>query len=321
VRVLFLTRGFDRLRSEVRLLDALESDPTFHVVSCDPPDLGGVGLLARIETFDAVVVFMKYADLVAAPAIEWHGYEGLRVMLEHDAWFNYAAVAPALTGTFPGTFSRHGFDLLVSSGREVTRLLNDAGTRAAWVPKGYDERVFYDLGGARAGLCTFGSGYPARQALVRNLARGPIPISQVAAPYSGLGVELNKYLGCIVCNMDGTYPRGLPGKIIRRLAPGVAVRVRPGLEPMLKNFEAAAAGCAVFADAIPELEALGFVDGKTVVLYRSFEELVERATVLLDQPEALRAIGAEASKLCAERHTWSHRVPQLAAVIEATLRS
>lgn len=276
-------------------------------------------MLARAEPFDAVVVFVKYQDLASSPDLDWRGYAGLRVLLEHDALTNYTNFSPERKGTFPVTFDRHGFDLLVTSGNEVAHRLRDEGLHAAWLPKGYDDRVFYNRGGRRAGACTFGTLYPAREALARYLKRREISIAQVAAPYLELGHELNEYLACVVCNMDGVYPRGVAGRVIRRIAPGAAVRVRPGLEPMIKNFEAAAAGCAVFTDWNSDLEALGFFDRETAIFYRSFDELAERLPELLGEPEVLRATGERASKLCSERHTWAHRAQDLNALIENAL--
>jgi len=163
----------------------------------------------------------------------------------------------------------------VASGADVAERLREQGVAAAWVPKGYDERYFYDEGQARAGVCTYGTAYPSRQAMARHLRRRGLQPAQLVA-YLGLGHELNMYLGRVVCNLDGRYPPGLPGKVLRRLAPGAFFRPRPGFEPMIKNFEAAAAGCAVFADSITEFETLGFVDGDTIVTYRTFPELADR---------------------------------------------
>jgi hypothetical protein len=321
MRALVLVREPDRPRSEVGLLDALASDANFTLVRVEPPDFSRIGALGNEAGADAVVVSVKYRDLLAAPDLDWRGYTGLRVMLEHDAWLNFALLSLAHKGTYPSTFRRHGFDLLVASGADVAKRLREQGVAAAWVPKGYDDRVFYDEGRARAGVSTYGTSYPSRQAMARHLKRRGIRTAQLQVPYLELGHELNRYFGCIVCNMDGRYPAGLPGKVVRRLAPGAFVRPRPGFEPMIKNFEAAAAGCAVFADSITELETLGFLDGDTIITYRTFGELVSRLRDYIDRPEALRTIGERAARLCAERHTWAHRVPQLARVLEDALGS
>jgi hypothetical protein len=321
MRTLVLAEEPDRPRSEVGLLDALASDATFTLAYVEPRDFSRIGALGNEAACDAVVVSVKYRHLLAAPDVDWQGYTGLRVMLEHDAWLNFAFLSPAYKGTYPLTFRRHGFDLLVASGADVAERLREQGVAAAWVPKGYDDRVFYDERQARAGVCTYGTAYPSRQAMTRHLKRRGLRTAQLQVPYLELGHELNKYLGCIVCNMDGRYPPGLPGKVVRRLAPGAFVRPRPGYEPMIKNFETAAAGCAVFADSITELETLGFLDGDTIITYRTFGELSERLRDYMDRPEALRMIGERAARLCAERHTWAYRVPQLARVLEDALGS
>jgi len=104
MRALVLAREPDRPRSEVGLLDALASDAAFTLVRVEPPDFSRVGELANEAGADAVVVSVKYRDLLAASDLDWQGYTGLRVMLEHDAWLNFAMLSPAYRGTFDSTF-------------------------------------------------------------------------------------------------------------------------------------------------------------------------------------------------------------------------
>ena len=104
MRALVLVQEPDRPRSEVGLLDALASDASFTVVRVEPRDFNRIGVRGSEAGCDAVVVYMKYRDLLAAPDIDWRGYTGLRVMLEHDAWLNFAMLSPAYRGTFDSTF-------------------------------------------------------------------------------------------------------------------------------------------------------------------------------------------------------------------------
>jgi hypothetical protein len=266
--------------------------------------------------FDAIVVFVRFRYLIAAPPTEWGAFRGARVLLEHDALQNYSPLGgERMNGAWPAEFERHGFDLIVVSGREVARRLADEGIPARWVPKGYDERSFYDEGMPRASLCHYGKRRPARTAMLRHLRRAGIDISHVATPFEQLNRVLNRFVGCVVCNMEGTPAFGRLGVALQRLAPGAGVTVSPGLEVMLKNFEVAASGCAPFFDAIPELSALGFVDGENAFIYSDFEELAER--IRHTTPEELHEVGQRAAQLARERHTWSHRVNEILRAIAA----
>lgn len=125
-----------------------------------------------------------------------------------------------------------------------------------------------------------------------------------------LNEHLNQYLGCLTCNMAGTVRPGV-GRLIHHYLPSVGVALEAGAEPTLKNFEVAGAGSAPTTDWIDELAELGFEDGKTMVSYHSFEELVEKLLYYLNEPATLQQIGLSASKSVLERHTWDHCVGQL----------
>jgi glycosyl transferase family 1 len=264
--------------------------------------------------YDAIVVFVRFRFLRDRPPIDWRGFTGRRVLLEHDAVHNYSRMAgDSLVGTWPPEVERQGFDLMIASGREVAERLAADGIPAVWVPKGYDERSFYDTGGARRGICHFGKRYAARAAMLRHLRRAGVSVSHVAAPPDRLNAALNRFESCLVCNMEGTPAFGVVGRALQHVMPGALVSVRPGLEAMIKNFEVAASGCAPFFDAIPELAQLGFVDGETAFVYSDFDELAERLHTT--PPERLHEVGRRAAVLARERHTWSHRVDQILAVI------
>ena len=127
----------------------------------------------------------------------------------------------------------------------------------------------HPLGQERAGLCEFGQSYPSRRAMRVRLDRAGIPYTRFS-DHAGLNDQLNRYLACLICNLAGRLSGGRAGKLINRAAPTRFISLSPGIEPMIKNFEVAAAGCAPIADWIPELGDLGFVDGESMVAYRTF---------------------------------------------------
>ena len=264
--------------------------------------------------YDAIVVFVRFRFLQAGPPLDWRGFTGKRVLLEHDALHNYSRLAGSgLLGAWPPEIARHGFDLTIASGREVAERLTADGAPSVWVPKGYDDHVFFDMGTAREGICHFGKRYAARAAMLRRLRRAGLSVSHVAAPPEQLNAVLNRYESCLVCNMEARFALGAVGRALQHVAPGALVIVGPGIEVMIKNFEVAASGCAPFFDAIPELSELGFVDGETAFVYSDFDELAERLRAT--PSEELREVGRRAALLARERHTWSQRVDRILAVI------
>lgn len=256
--------------------------------------------------FDVVIVFVRFRYLQTAPPIDWRGFSGRRILLEHDAIQNYSTISgDRLMGAWPPEFARHGFDRMIVTGREIARRLEAEGIPATWVPKGYDPETFFDEGGPRAGVCHYGKRYPARYAMLRHVRRAGVAIEHVAAPFEEMNAILNRYAACVVCNMDGV-PR-FPA--LQRVLPGAFVRLQPGIEVMIKNFEVAGSGCGPFFDAVPELAELGFVDGETAFIYRDFDELAER--LRSTPPDELCTVGRRAAELARARHTWSHRVGQI----------
>jgi hypothetical protein len=265
-------------------------------------------------SYDAIVVFVRFRFLRVGPPLDWRGFTGKRVLLEHDALHNYSQLAGSgLFGAWPPEIARHGFDLTIASGREVAERLTADGAPAVWVPKGYDDRAFFDIGAAREGICHFGKRYAARAAMLRQLRRAGVRVSHVAAPPEQLNAVLNRYESCLVCNMEGRFALGPVGRALQHVAPGALVSVGPGIEVMIKNFEVAASGCAPFFDAIPELSELGFVDCETAFVYSDFDELAERLQAT--PSDELREVGRRAALLARERHTWSQRVDQILAVL------
>jgi hypothetical protein len=268
-----------------------------------------------LKDFDVCIIFVRFRLRRDGPPLHWDGFAGLRIWLEPDAWGGFDE-SNTYFGSYAPVFGRDHFDLLVSSGHEVTRRLNDAGVNACWLPKGYDEKVFFDLGAERHGVCTFGTQWPSRRALLHHLSRAGLEVVNVSGPYTSLNERLNLFAGGLVCNMMSSIPLGRAGRLLNRWFPTL-VTVTPGIEPMAKTFEVAGAGCAPIVDAIDELHELGFVAGQTCLTYRDFkgaEEVLRSA----DDAELL-AIGSRAMETARTRHTWAHRAEQLADIIVDTL--
>ena len=267
---------------------------------------------AEPSDFDVCMVFVRARLLADGPPFDWSGFVGRRVWFEKDAWFGYSIAHPEWHDRFPGLYRRHGFDLMISTGRYTTERLCDEGVNAVWVPKGYAADAFGDLDGSRSGLCTFGTSWYSRRKLLHSLRRSGADVVDVSGPFETLNERLNRYEACVVCNMPG-WPRfGRPGRLVARRFPSIT-RVTLGVEPMAKTFEVAASGCAPIVDHLDELAALGFVDGVNCLTYRSFAEAAD--VIRQGSDEEYRRIGLAAAELARSRHTWRHRADETLAVL------
>lgn len=270
------------------------------------------------DGFATVTLFLKARWLHAQPNFEWGSFSGRRCLLDHDIYANYASNLQT-RGAWDRVFAANHFDVVITTGLRVRDRLVADGIDAVWIPKAYDPEAFFDLGGARAGWCTFGTQYPARRAIGARLARTTHAVARVHAPYRELNAQLNRFAGCVICNLDGTFRFGRYGRRAcdlagDRLVP-LLVRVGGPTEVMLKNFEAAAAGCAVVCDRSEDVSALGFVDGESVILYDDADELVVKLRAYDADPEGLRAIAAKGRDLVRDRHTWAHRIEEFHAAV------
>jgi len=94
-------------------------------------------------------------------------------------------------------------------------------------------------------------------------------------------------------------------------------------EYMIKNFEAMAAGCVLFAyrQPEPEQQALGFVDMENIVLYSDEDELLHKLGVLREDPALADRVAANGQALVEARHQWMHRADQLIKILSEQLKS
>lgn len=325
MKALFFHHPYNRPRFEQDFLDRVAALPEFELV---PADLNALadGRIAgpngdiSLDRYDAVLVFVAFNPLRRAPELKWRGFEGLRIFYENDAVQNYSDIFdPALFGTWPPVFRHHRFDMMLTSGRAVRDRLRNDGIKAEWIAKAYEPRRFRDLDGARAGIVTYGSQYRCREIAERAIVEAGLPLERIPmTPYVELGILLARYLACMAVSSDLLVPVAQRPALDK--VPARSVPMRPGLEPMAKFFEAAGAGCCPIADAMDDLDALGFEDGKTAVTYATHDELVEKLRNGFDRPKELREIGRAAARLARAKHTWAHRAVELRDTIARCLQ-
>lgn len=216
------------------------------------------------------------------------------VILEHDAYQNY------IPCKYTGKFSRHYRQLpsarVISSGYMVTERLRGEGVDAVFVPKGYDQALVSCTHRERdIELAFIGStrsvAYSGRRALLEELgACEPLLVTR-----TGSGAEYVEMLNRVRFFVSADAGMG---------------------EYMIKNFEAMAAGCVLFAYDQGEREnaALGFVDMDNLVLYRNVTELRDKLHQLRADPDRASAI-AEAGRQLVEQHYSFAEVGR--AIVEA----
>ena len=273
------------------------------------------------DSYDAILWFVRFRELAERPAFRWGDYAGLRLMYDQDAYQNFSQMAGSkFLGRWPEVVRRNEFEIVLCTGRATRDDLAAAGIRAVWWPKAADERRFHPLDMPREGLCYFGERYAARAAMLNELGRHHVPFTAFRCSYFELNQHLNRFLGCFICNMEAKVRPDGWSRALHTLFPARGLQLGPAPEAMLKNFEVAAAGCVPICDYIEELDDLGFRDDDTIVTYRDFDELVDKAMALHRDPERLITIGRRAADLVRGRHTWDHRARELHALIDAERR-
>jgi hypothetical protein len=265
--------------------------------------------LPQLQRYAAVVMFVRFRELMERSDLGWGYFAGPKVLLDQDSFMDFCGWygQSPYEGRWTSVMSTLGFDAILCTGIRSAQHFAERGIRAATLHKGYDEKFFYQEGLERLGLCHYGSPYAARRVMLNRLRRSGIAVAEVRAPYTSLGPCLNRYAGVVICNMTSTVRGGRIGASIEHRFPGALLRVQPAPEPMIKNFEAMGAGCCVFMDRTPDDESLGFVDGETCVLYSDLDELTVKIREYQEDPTRMAAIGERAHALVRSRHTWLHR--------------
>lgn len=325
MRALLLHHPYTYPRFEQDFVDRIAELPDFDVASADLDALD-TGLLAsndrpiELGNYDAIIVFVAFRRLREATTLAWGKFSGLRVLMDHDIIQNYSAIFdPTLCGTWPPVFHRHRFDSIVTSGRVVQCRLEEDGIAADWAPKGFEPARFANRSSRRAGIATYGSAYACRQIAERAVRDAGLPLTRLPTTrYLKLGALLNQFLGCMAISSDIDLPLDQRASLENAAAREVAIR--PGMEPMAKFFEGAGAGCCPIADAMEDLQALGFRDGETALTFDTHAELVEKLRTTLNEPEKLQAMGSAAAKLAHAEHTWAHRAQALRNAIISRLQ-
>ncbi len=273
--------------------------------------------LADYQRFAAIIFLIKFRILKDLDPFDWRDYAGARIMFDTDACQNYSPiVSRTYLGLWPPVFRSHGFHVLVTTGGVVRDRLIEDGVHAFWIPKAFDAEAFSDLGSPRrpGSICYYGQRYAARASMLKRLDHEALPHETFQCSHWELNERLNQYTAALICNMEIRGARRVPMRLLTRF-PGRLTREIEGIEPMIKNFEVPAAGCAPICDALRDLDTLGFRDGETMVSYSDFDELVEKLRYFQAHDDELRGVGRRAASFVHANHTWDHRARQFEELI------
>jgi glycosyltransferase involved in cell wall biosynthesis len=300
VKVLFLVQKEQRAildRLYEGIASACECD-TRWLSSAEQDDLRGYFRRhVEVEKYDRILFFLRFKKEIRQVSFI-RSLPNL-VILEHDAYQNY------IPCKYTGKFSKHYRQLpwvrVISSGAVVARRLRDEGFDAVFVPKGYDQALMRNEHALRdIELAFVGSlrsvAYTGRKAMLESVAA----VENLLITRTKSGGE---YL-----------------QTLNRIGFFVSADVGMG-EYMIKNFEAMACGCVLFAfdQGVEENRALGFIDMHNIVLYQNLEQLQDKLKILRADPQLAEIIASNGQLLVEQKYTFHELGRRIAEVMVAPL--
>lgn len=302
MKVMFLVMDeqrviLDRLYEEIQ--HSCERCEVFRLSKSQQLSLAASLIRLNYQAYDRVVIFSRLKRMRSQLAV-LRCIPGL-IFFEHDACQNYMANSK-YRGAYSAFYKRLPWARVLSSGATVARRLREEGVDAHFVSKGYDQSFLNNVGRTRDINAAFlgslkGNAYRLRREMLAAIAdRTTLLVTRTES--------------------GEAYPEWL-----NRIRIFVSADVGMG-EYMIKNFEAMACGCVLLAwsQGAEEDSALGFEDGKNVMLYRSAEEAVEKINRLNAEPELAARIAREGQVFAQQHYTFARVGQDLARAIEQPMR-
>lgn len=183
------------------------------------------------------------------------------------------------------------------------------GLPVYYLPEGCNPRCHRPTvpAGTEPHLVIAGNMYPSRVRLLERLTEKGIPVRV----YGG---GIPRWIGdSPVRGIHARRPVFAEEKArVFRSAAGVLNNLHPaevaGVNTRL--FEAAACGAAVLSEFRPAIPAL-FAEGEEILTFRDFDELVEQASRLLNEPGLTARLGDAAAARAHREHTIGHRLADI----------
>lgn len=235
-----------------------------------------------VERYDRILFFLRFKKEMRQAS--FISTVPNLVILEHDAYQNY--IPCKYTGKFSAHYRKMPWARIISSGYNVSERLRQEGFDAVFVPKGYDEQLLADQGRERdielAFVGSTGSvAYSGRKALLDELGR----VENLVVTKTKSGEDY--------CNT------------LNRIRFFVSADVGMG-EYMIKNFEAMACGCVLFAfdQGEEENRALGLQDMHNIVFYKDIPTLQQKLRTLRSDLSLAQQIAENGRHLAVSRFAF-----------------
>ncbi|MDD1965171.1 glycosyltransferase [Pseudomonas sp. NPDC090203] len=251
-----------------------------------------------VTKYDRIVFFLRFKQEIRQASFI-RTVPNL-VILEHDAYQNY--IPCKYTGKFSAHYRKLPWVRVLSSGFVVSERLRQEGFDAVFVPKGYDQTLLSDQGRERdIELAFVGStnsvAYSGRKALLDELGQ----VENLVVTRTKSGEEY-----CDTLN---------------RIRFFVSADVGMG-EYMIKNFEAMACGCVLFAydQGDAENRALGLQDMQNVVFYSDIPQLRQKLAILRNDTARAARIAVNGRDLAVSQFSFAAIGARIVRELEPALR-
>ena len=252
-----------------------------------------------VTKYDRVVFFLRFKQEIRQAGFI-RTVPNL-VILEHDAYQNY--IRCKYTGKFSAHYRKLPWVRVLSSGFVVSERLREEGFDAVFVPKGYDQTLLSDQGRERdIELAFVGStnsvAYSGRKALLDDLGQ----VEKLVVTRTKSGAEYRDTLNRIRFFVSADVGMG---------------------EFMIKNFEAMACGCVLFAydQGAAESQALGLLDMQNVVFYSDIPHLQKKLAILRDDPGLVERIAVNGRDLAVSHFGFGAIGARIVRELEPALRA
>ncbi len=173
---------------------------------------------------------------------------------------------------------------------------------AVFVPKGYDQKLLHNL----------------------NVQRD-IELGFVGSIKSATYSQRKAFLEQLAEQEDLLITRTKSGEeylqTLNRIRFFVSADIGMG-ENMIKNFEAMACGCVLFAydQGKEENRVLGFKDMHNIVLYQNISDFKEKLNILRSDKELCASIARNGQKLAEQRYTFTQLGKAVVSAVRPALR-
>lgn len=303
MKVLLLVQKEQRI-----ILDRFYDSIAAHAESCDIRWLDSVAQAnlkqyfseqVNAASYDRIIFFLRFKKEMK----QWRFIRTVPnlVILEHDAYQNYS------DNKYRGKYARHYHRMpwvrVLCSGHYVTRRLQEENIDAVFVPKGYDQQLISNFEQART-----------------------VELGFVGSLKSGVYAERKAFLESLAAVEPLEIVRTNSGQDyvhqLNRIRFFISADIGMG-EYMIKNFEAMAAGCVLFAwrQGNGEEQALGLQDMQNIVLYNTLDELRYKLAQLRADPHLAETIAASGQHLVEQHYSFAALGQKVSQAIQPALRS